>query len=92
MAAGRQRSDLDSDRMLALALTHLVEITGEAANRVPSEEQIRYPQIPWKQLVGMRNRLIHAYDQVDLDILWQVVTSDLPALMTELDRIIASQQ
>jgi len=88
MAAGKSRGDLDSERMLALALTHLVEIIGEAANRVSPEVQAQYPQIPWQQLIGMRNRLIHGYDQVDLDILWQVVASDLPALLGELETIL----
>ena len=81
------RAALDANRMLTLALTHLLEILGEAANRVPPEEQAKHPHIPWQQLIGLRNRLIHGYDQVDLDILWQIVTRDLPALTEELARI-----
>ena len=91
MVAGRSRSHLDSDRMLALALTHLVEIVGEAANRVSSEDQARHPTIPWKQLTSMRNLLVHGYDQVDLDILWEVVRGDLPALADDLDRILSGE-
>ncbi len=86
---GRGRSDLDDDRILSLALARLVEIVGEAATRVPSEERARHPTVPWAELVGMRNRLIHGYDQVDLDVLWQVVTVDLAPLVVELDRILA---
>jgi len=69
MAQGRMRSDLDSDRMLNLSLVRLLEIMGEAARRVPPEDRLRYPQIPWPDLVGLRNRLIHGYDEVDFDIL-----------------------
>lgn len=81
------RADLDSDRKLNLALVRLLEILGEAANRIPSEDQYRYPQIPWSQLVSLRNRLIHGYDQVDFDILWQILTVDLPPLVTILEAI-----
>lgn len=69
MVQNRVRADLDSDRMLNLALVRLLEILGEAANRIPPEDRARYPQIPWPQLVGLRNRLIHEYDNVDFDIL-----------------------
>jgi uncharacterized protein with HEPN domain len=88
MARGLTRADLDDRRMLNLSLTRLIEIVGEAANRVPVEERHRYPAIPWPQIVGLRNRLIHAYDEVDLGILWEVVTADLPPLIAELDRIL----
>lgn len=84
----RVRADLDRDRMLNLSLVRLLEIVGEAANRVPLEERPRYPQIPWPQLISLRNRLIHGYDNVDFDILWQIVTRDLPVLVSELDGIV----
>ena len=87
MARGCTRAELDANRMLSLALTHLLEILGEAANRMPPEDQAKYPHIPWQQLIGLRNRLIHGYDQVDLDILWQIVTRDLPELAEELARV-----
>jgi len=92
MARGRSRSDLDTNRMLTLALVKLLEILGEAANRVRSEDQARYLQIPWQQLIGLRNRLVHGYDQVDLDILWQILVSDLPPLVEELEKIIAPEE
>jgi RHS repeat-associated protein len=77
-AEGKTREDLDRDRLLELALVRLLEIVGEAASRVPEEERARYPQIPWAQMVGLRNRLVQGYDAVDLDILWQIVAVDLP--------------
>ena len=87
-ADGKQREDLDVDRLLTLALIRLVEIVGEAASRVGVEDRERYPQIPWYQVVGIRNRLIHGYDAIDLDILWEVLAKDLPTLAEDLDRIL----
>ena len=88
MVRDRVRADLDSDRMLNLALVRLLEILGEAANRIPPEDRDKYSQIPWSQLISLRNRLIHGYDQVDFDILWQILTQDLPPLVAELDDIV----
>jgi uncharacterized protein with HEPN domain len=85
---GRKRSDLDSDRLLNLALTRLIEIVGEAANRVPNSFQIRYPDLPWLQMIGVRNRLIHGYDSVDFDILWQIVNHDLPSVIEQIESIL----
>jgi uncharacterized protein with HEPN domain len=90
MVQGQVRADLDTDRKLNLALVRLLEILGEAANRVPPPERAQYPQIPWPQLISLRNRLIHGYDQVDFEILWQILTRDLPALTRELERIVSS--
>ena len=64
-AAGRSRADLDSDRMLALSLVKSIELIGEAAARVGAETRRRHSSIPWADIVGMRNRLIHAYYDVD---------------------------
>jgi uncharacterized protein with HEPN domain len=89
MAAGRARGDLDYDRMLELVLSRLLEIVGEAATRVPEEVRAAHPEVPWRDIIGMRNRLIHGYDAVDLDILWQIVALDLPALSAALDAILA---
>ena len=89
---GKQRRNLDTDRLLNLALVRLLEIIGEAANRTPVQEQRRHPAIPWAQIVGLRNRLIHGYDAVDFDILWEVVTQDLPSLVDSLEAIISSEE
>jgi uncharacterized protein with HEPN domain len=78
--------------VLSLALVRLLEITGEAANRIPKEEQALHPQIPWPQIVSLRNRLIHGYDAVDLDIVWQIVTQDLPTLVLVLEEIISKMR
>jgi uncharacterized protein with HEPN domain len=83
MAQCKTRADLDADRPLNLSLVRLLEIVGEAANRAPARERAKYPGIPWAQIVGLRNRLIHGYDNVDFDILWQIVTEDLPPLIVQ---------
>lgn len=88
LLAGREKADLSSNRVLELALVRLVEIVGEAANRLPIEDQSRYPSIPWKEIVGMRNRLVHGYDAIDLDVLWDTVRIDLPQLIEELESIL----
>lgn len=92
MAEGKTRGDLDTNRMLNLALVKLLEIVGEAASRVVSDEQARHTGIPWQQLIGLRNRLVHGYDEVDLDILWQILTRDLPPLVEELEKIVAPEE
>src|SRR5216684_4316687 len=81
MARGRTRSELDRDRQLNLSLVRLLEIVGEAADRVSAEERAGHPDIPWTEIVGQRNRLIDGYDSVDFDILWQTVSNDLPPLI-----------
>jgi uncharacterized protein with HEPN domain len=91
MIEGRARDDLNGDEMLCLALTRLVEIVGEAASRVSRAGQQKYAQIPWIEIVGLRNRLVHGYDAVDLDILWDIVKDDLPELIQELDSILGKE-
>lgn len=92
MAQGKQRSDLDQERMLELSLVRLIEIVGEAATRVNESTKVKYPSIPWVQIAGMRNRLVHGYDQVDLDVLWDTVQDDLPTLIAELSKILLPHQ
>ncbi len=91
MVQGKKRSDLNSDRMMELSLIRLVVIIGEAAARVGTESREKYPSIPWLQIVGMRNRLIHGYDAVDLDVLWYTIIDDLPPLIDELEKILPSE-
>jgi len=88
---GKTRADLDSDRVLNLALTRLIEIIGEAANRVSEDIKAKYPELPWLQMIGARNRLIHGYDSVDFDILWAIIEDDLPVLITRIEKILADK-
>ncbi len=88
MLTGNDPEDLRRNRMLQLALVRLVEVIGEAASRVSDAGQKRYPSIPWQKARGMRNRLVHGYDMIDLKVLWDTITDDLPPLITELERIL----
>jgi uncharacterized protein with HEPN domain len=90
-ASGKRREDLDTDRLFHLAMTRLLEIVGEAAGRVSLSTREQYPQIAWPQIVGLRNRLIHGYDQVDCDILWLIAENDIPMLIADLEEIIGKR-
>ncbi|MBZ0142828.1 MAG: DUF86 domain-containing protein [Rhodocyclaceae bacterium] len=83
---GRSRADLDTDRILGLAIVRLLEIVGEAAARASEETRTSLAGVPWREIVGLRNRIIHGYDDVDYDIVWETVASDLPALIAALER------
>ena len=91
MACGRDRKHLDVDRSLNLSLVRLLEIVGEAAGRLTKETQDVYPEIPWAQIVSLRNRLIHGYDEVDFDILWDIIRWDLPPLIERLESIVSKK-
>lgn len=85
------REELGKNRMMQLALTRLMEIIGEAANRISKATKQRYGDIPWNQIIGMRNRLIHGYDIIDFDLLWDTVNFDLPPLIQSLKKILKDQ-
>jgi len=87
LLGGTTREAFRDHRVLQLALTRLVEIVGEAANRVSEATQRAHPDIPWSNIIGMRNRLVHGYDVIDYDLLWDTVTSDLPPLIAALQKI-----
>ena len=91
MTQGKTRADLDKDRKLNLSLVHLLEIVGETATRIPKEDQARYTDIPWPEVVSLRNRLIHGYDTVDFDILWQIVNQDLARLVESLRKVLGEE-
>ena len=84
-AEGKTRADLESNRMLAHALVECLRIVGEAARQVSSETRQQYPAIPWRDIIGMRNLLVHEYFRIDHDIVWQTVTVELPALVHALE-------
>ena len=86
---GRSRGELDSDEMLALAVIRLLEVMGEAARGLSEEIKDKNPQVPWKQITGTRDRLIHGYFDVDLDIIWNIVNRDLPPLIKELEKLLS---
>ncbi|MCH9046907.1 MAG: DUF86 domain-containing protein [SAR324 cluster bacterium] len=88
--ANRTRADLDTDRMLTLALVKEIEIIGEAAHRMSEDARGENPQIPWPQIIGMRHRLVHLYFDIDQDVLWDTVAENLPPLIAALEKILPS--
>ena len=87
-AKGESRESLKADRRLQLALMHILTTIGEAASKVTVECRTANPQIPWANIVGMRNRLIHNYRDVVLQVVWDTVVIDIPHLITELQRVL----
>lgn len=85
----KTRADLDSDRQLVLAVVQLLEIIGEAASRVSEQCREDHPEIDWANAIGMRNRLIHAYFDISLAIVWRTIKEDLPPLISYLDNVLA---
>ncbi len=91
-AEGKARADLDSDRKLALALRQLIEDVGEASKQVSFEVQETRPEIPWSRLARTRDRLIHRYHDINFDIIWRIVTEDLPEVIAALERILEPEE
>jgi len=85
---GKSRADFDADENLQFALVHLIQTIGESARRVSAETQSTYPAIPFRQIIGMRHRVVHDYLDVDFDIVFSVVTKDLPSLIAALEQIL----
>ncbi len=85
--AGKSRDDLDRDEVLSLAVTRLLEIIGEAATQVTVVFKTAHPEIPWGKMIGMRNFVIHAYFEVDMDVVWDTVTGDVKDLIRQLEAL-----
>jgi uncharacterized protein with HEPN domain len=88
--SGKIRSDLDSDRMLVFAMVRAIEIVGEAAGRVSAPTREAAPEIPWSLIVSMRNRLIHAYFDVDHEVVWKTAAEELPQLLPKLRALLGT--
>ena len=82
----------ENDKILAYASVHLIEIIGEAVSSITSELKQKYSTIPWKHIIGMRNRLIHGYFDIDLEIVWQTIKNDIPNLLKEIENIIEQEK
>ncbi len=88
--SGRSRADLETDVMLRFAIVRAAEVFGEAASKVSPETRKSAPSIPWREIVAMRNRLIHADFDVDHEVLWKAATEEIPTLLTALRAILSS--
>lgn len=91
VVGGKDRAAYDRDETLQLALTHLLQMIGEAARRVSQEFRAAHPDVPWAAIVGMRHKVVHDYLSVDLDIVWGTVFKKLPPLVEILERIVPAE-
>ena len=89
--AARGRQAFVSDELIQTYIVHNLQILGEAAAKVSPAQQAEYPDLPWPKMIGMRNVLVHNYFNIDLDIVWQVVESELPALQEKISRIVGGE-
>jgi uncharacterized protein with HEPN domain len=85
---GKEASDLFREKQLTLALFKCIEIVGEAASRVSIDVREAHPEIPWPSIIGMRNRLVHVYFDVDAELVFETVRDELPPLIDNIERII----
>ncbi|MCH7808596.1 MAG: DUF86 domain-containing protein [Planctomycetes bacterium] len=85
---GKTRAEFDADENLRLALTHLIQTMGEAARHVSPSFQHAHGRIPWAKIIGIRHKVVHDYMHVDYDIVWDVVTVNLPPVVVELEAIV----
>jgi uncharacterized protein with HEPN domain len=88
---GKNRNELDENELLCLALVRLLEIIGEAGSKVSQETRDKFPSVPWPKIIGMRNRLVHRYDQIDLEVLWQTLMQDLQPLINALQKTLETK-
>ena len=86
ISQGRKREELDSDITFSLAIVRALEVVGEAANRVSAAGRDKLPDVPWPRIAGLRHRIVHGYDVLDRDLIWEIVTSDLEPLIAELEK------
>lgn len=89
--SGRTRGDLDADRMLVFALVRAIEIVGEAGSKVSAPTREVTTDVPWSLIVSMRNRLVHAYFDIDHEVVWKTATEELPQLLPKLRALIANR-
>lgn len=81
---GKSRDDLDQDDLLIAGLLHEITVIGEAASALSAGRRARMPSVPWREIIGMRQVIVHAYWRVDVDELWRAVADDLPTLLAQL--------
>ena len=81
------KEEFDQDETLQLAITHLVQIIGEAASRLSEDFRDDHPSVEWRKVISMRHRLVHDYNQIDTDIIWEVANRHAPQLLSQLPEI-----
>jgi uncharacterized protein with HEPN domain len=91
-APGLTRDEYEASRLAQYAVSHALQIVGEAAARVSDGTRNSGVGVPWTQLIGLRNRLVHDYGRIDRDILWDTLQVDIPSLIDPLERLVPSDQ
>lgn len=89
LSRGRARDAFDADDVAQLAMLHLIQRLGEGASRLSADFRAQHPEFPWAEMIGMRNRIVHGYDDLDPDIVWRVATEDIEPVITGLERALA---
>ena len=92
LLVGVSYSQFETDFRINFAVVRALEIIGEAAKRLPDDLRRKYPDIPWKGMAGMRDRIIHGYDNVDLQIVWDVVVRDIPQIKPQIELILVDYE
>src|SRR5262245_56052783 len=87
LVRGQTRKAFEADEVRHLALLHLIQVLGEAASRTAADFRDEHPELPWGHMIGMRNRIVHGYDDIDPEIIWRVATDDIEPVFAALERI-----
>ena len=85
---GQSRAPFEADEVRQFPLLHLIQLLGEAASRTTAAFRDAHPELPWAQMIGMRNRIVHGYDHVDPDIVWRVAAEDVEPVLAVLERLL----
>ena len=88
LLSGKTKEEFMREELLIIAITHLLQVIGEAANRVSKEFRERHPEIPISAIIGMRNKIVHDYWDIDEEIVWQTAIMDIPVLVDKLKEIV----
>ena len=89
---GVKEKDFSKNRMIILSVIKDIEITGEAASRISEQTKLKHSDIPWKDIISMRNRLIHGYFDVDIKLVWNTTMNNLPSLLKSLKKILSASR
>ncbi len=89
--SGKTKAEFLENRLVQDAVIRRIEIVGEAGRRISEQTRLSLSQIPWTQIIGMRNFIVHEYDKVDLEVVWQVVQNNLPTLIAEIEKVVPAE-